>query len=186
MPSILEIVTAQAELVHSIQDLPCEQASNACWACLFYSPSFIPARAHIDGTSNGGDNDPANFLLLCDICHRQHPDGAAREDQIAWLMSHETVFAWFCREWGPIVSEIHAAAIRAGDENLMNTWRESVGVDGLRAAYASGADMSCASSLDTQFANGRRGVVAAFKAWLAKRPARAATKQMDLFGVSCG
>jgi len=85
-PSRHKIAAAQVCLLPYLDLLG--PAAESCWAC--GSTDETPQRAHIQGVAVGGDNDPTNFVLLCQRCHREHPDGAGLRAQLLWLVSHET------------------------------------------------------------------------------------------------
>lgn len=169
MPSVRQIVDANGPLIARLRGFVGADASATCWACCWTDAEFQPERAHVVGLANGGSNDPGNFFLLCHLCHREQPDGAGREEQEEWLTGHEWHHERWWRDWRPVCDAIMAKARAAGGEELANLWTAEVGADGIRAAYAAGADKSCRQGIETQMANGRRGVVRAFAAWLATR-----------------
>lgn len=71
-----------------------QDAAESCWRCGFTADDFKPERAHIHAVRHGGTNEPSNLLLLCHVCHKEQPDAASREDQLAWLKAGES---WMMR-----------------------------------------------------------------------------------------
>lgn len=92
-PSHRAIAEANAALLSRL-DLTVEQGASTCWAC-GSGPGGDGSlgwlqRAHVVAVVAGGDDSPANFFLLCAVCHREQPDGASRAAQEAWLRAHES------------------------------------------------------------------------------------------------
>lgn len=169
MPNVKAIAAANKSLIARLPDVYSASAHATCWACRYTSRGFVPERAHVVGLANGGSNDPDNFFLLCSLCHREQPDGADRGEQEEWLIEHEGHEERFWRDWKPTCDAVMAKARAAGGEELVSLWIAEVGPKGIHAAYVAGVNKSCGHSAETQMANGRRGVVQAFAAWLARR-----------------
>lgn len=85
-PSISRIVAASSELLYKV-DLDGGKPSETCWACGGHGPI---QRAHVLGYFAGGSNDPGNYFLLCESCHREQPDTLPRNAQVLWLLAHES------------------------------------------------------------------------------------------------
>lgn len=87
------VAKANAALLARL-DLTVEQGAETCWACGAGRGSDGSLgwlqRAHVVAAAAGGDDSPANFFLLCAVCHREQPDGAPRAAQEAWLRAHES------------------------------------------------------------------------------------------------
>ena len=66
-----------------------DDAADSCWRCGYHAQKGEMTRAHIHAHRHGGSNDPSNYFLLCDICHREQPDAAPREEQIQWVSNGE-------------------------------------------------------------------------------------------------
>lgn len=65
-----------------------DEAHDRCWCCGCKSNT---ERAHMMPESLGGDNDPANFVLLCTKCHEEAPD-VSKEAMLNWLEREHSVF----------------------------------------------------------------------------------------------
>lgn len=94
-PTHQEIASAAAQsgvLRHATNVADLRDAHRCCWACGFQQlddPSYAPERAHIVPHSGGGSNAPANYFLLCEICHREQPDTLSITTQLFWLANRE-------------------------------------------------------------------------------------------------
>jgi len=55
-------------------------------------------KAHVVPRSLGGNNEPSNFLLLCDICHKECPDIKDRELVLRWVKNRPNYFIRFNRD----------------------------------------------------------------------------------------
>jgi hypothetical protein len=97
------IAKAQGDIVST---LDVEAPERTCWACGMRGESGEALswleRAHVKAHSSGGSTEPGNFLLLCHSCHREQPDAAPRDAQIAWLRAHESFAERTRREWEPL------------------------------------------------------------------------------------
>jgi hypothetical protein len=97
-----DIVLANLQLLHSLEKLlvqnpitenELKRMTKTCWACGIESKEQM-TRAHVIPKTTEGLDEPMNFLLLCDICHVEQPDGMPRQVQEEWLRSRE---GWYVR-----------------------------------------------------------------------------------------
>lgn len=94
-PTRAAIVRAQQALLSRV--LLDDDPARECWACGALPPGGIELeRAHILAARDGGGVEPSNFFLLCATCHREQPDDAPRDEQVRWLLAHESDVA---RTW---------------------------------------------------------------------------------------
>ena len=180
VPNVKAIAEANKPLIARLSDVYAATAHATCWACRYQTRGFIPERAHVIGLANGGSNEPGNFFLLCSLCHREQPDGAGREEQEEWLIDHEGHEDRFRRDWQPVCDAVMAKARAAGGEDLVSLYLAEVGAEGIRTAYVDGVNRSCSHSAETQMANGRRGVIQSFTAWLGRRSASHGPASVDI------
>lgn len=93
MPSRRAIAEANEDLIRRLE-VSWTMADKTCWACGAAGDDDEPSgwlqRAHVQAMSGGGTDDPSNFFLLCWVCHRDQPDGAPRDVQEEWLLTHES------------------------------------------------------------------------------------------------
>lgn len=112
MPTPRAIVEANRQLVERLAFVDPDRAHATCWACGQNDRTDEPRgwlqRAHVLAASGGGSDAPENFFLLCSVCHREQPDGASREAQEAWLLSHETILARAWRTVRPLAELVLA------------------------------------------------------------------------------
>jgi hypothetical protein len=99
-----------------------------CFACHFYpfegqAPENIRRgwqkdlqRCHIIAASEGGSNNPENFLILCEDCHREAPMVMDSATMIKWVLNHETNVSVF-------VAEITEAMKEFRLEEVATLWR---------------------------------------------------------------
>lgn len=138
MPTSERIVKAQKFLLDrlSLSDPLCE-----CWCC---GSQAKLTRCHIRAVRNGGTEDPYNFFLLCDECHRTQPDGETEDVQIEWLTSGH-------READFRILTGHSM------EDLANLLVEVYGQNGAQArikgALQAGSDRSASKHTKNQLAN---------------------------------
>ena len=82
LPSKKRIIAAQVNLIpEHIMGCDHDEAHLRCWCC---GNKRNTERAHMKPQSLGGTNDPDNFLLLCEECHKEAPD-VDKETMLAWL-----------------------------------------------------------------------------------------------------
>ena len=74
-----------------IDDKEIDRLTKTCWGCGIESKTKM-SRCHIVAKIKGGSDDENNLLLLCDVCHKEQPDGLDREIQIEWLIEREGYF----------------------------------------------------------------------------------------------
>ena len=80
-----------------------------CWGCGF--PGGRIERAHLIAKSSGGDNNPDNFILLCNFCHTHIQEMHAQKP------ASESIRRLFKNTHLPffkIVYNFHAMKINAG------------------------------------------------------------------------
>lgn len=129
-PTLQEIAVAQQALLPTLPALQQEgvDVTRTCWACGYgvhttFGSGFKPTRAHIVAKVNGGTLDPSNFLLLCDPCHKDHPDGASPEEQFEWARHREQWRERNRRELAPVIAEVQRVANElGGGEELFVRW----------------------------------------------------------------
>jgi hypothetical protein len=62
-------------------------ARRTCWAC---GAKDLPLqKAHVVAHVDGGSNDPGNYFRLCEWCHQEQPELAARAVQVRWLKDRD-------------------------------------------------------------------------------------------------
>lgn len=158
-PSLATIRDAQRALLVTLPQVAehVDVADRLCWACGFgaeyplWRGAFRPTRAHIIARSAGGTLEPDNFLLLCDACHDDHPDGAARSEQVEWLRNRESWRARTARQSADGQSALlHEASRHADGEEILARWigahgAPSVGYPAFRR-YAHEAESMAAGS----------------------------------------
>ncbi len=64
-----------------------ETAQNHCWRCRIQKRLD---RCHIIATALGGEDTPANFVLLCKHCHIASPDVLDENFMWLWLRAYKT------------------------------------------------------------------------------------------------
>lgn len=85
-----------AELTHGKLQLPTD--TDRCWSCHALQDWWLDddgqidenknttiQRCHIVADSLNGSNDPLNFVLLCERCHRRSPDTISPQIIFDWL-----------------------------------------------------------------------------------------------------
>lgn len=99
--------------------LPWADHSNiagSCWACGDGSEAL--ERAHIVARAHGGSNEATNLLLLCSICHFEHPDSLPFETQLLWLRTRESHVERKTREARKTIEALRMV----GSEAELETW----------------------------------------------------------------
>lgn len=138
MPTSDRIVKAQKFL---LDRLSLSDPFRECWCC---GSQAKLTRCHIRAVRNGGTEDPRNFFLLCEECHRLQPDGETEDVQIEWLTSGH-------READFRILTGHSM------EDLANLLVEVYGQDGAQArikgALQAGSDRSASKHTKNQLAN---------------------------------
>jgi hypothetical protein len=110
MPTIKNIVAAQNAL---ILRLGIEQPDDDCWGCRSDDGDGPLTRCHIVAVRNGGSMAPENFFLLCELCHRNQPDGMSLSTQLIWLETIEYCLDRRARKLRPISDAFR----KFGEEN---------------------------------------------------------------------
>jgi hypothetical protein len=129
MPAWKEIAMDQKEIFLSLRnvvDYKLDEAHKVCWACGFSKSKWRPTRAHIKAKSHGGSDDPSNFFLLCDRCHREQPDAASFDTQKNWLLQHENWITREVREAKEMFEKLRKIAISRNAEALLEEWVEKM------------------------------------------------------------
>jgi hypothetical protein len=98
MPSHKIIAAAWMDATPWASHVESDDAASTCWRCGYTGDDFKPERAHIHAVRNGGTNEPLNLLLLCYRCHKEQPDAAEREEQLAWLKAGENYLMRMMRD----------------------------------------------------------------------------------------
>jgi hypothetical protein len=136
-----------------------EEGQETCWACgagyRVRRKNDAPPkksdlgwleRAHVVSASAGGGTEPSNFFLLCGDCHREQPDGAPREAQEAWLISHESQIEREYRRVTPVIQWIRASVPHATVSDVQAAVAEIIKAQnispGLGASHVSSAKSS--------------------------------------------
>lgn len=139
MPTPERIVKAQKFL---IDRLSLSDPLRECWCC---GSQAKLARCHIRAVRNGGTEDPHNFFLLCDECHRSQPDGETEEAQLEWLFSgHRNadfliLTGHTMEELANLLFEVH------GSHNMVQAL--------IKGALQAGSDRSASKHTNNQLAN---------------------------------
>lgn len=107
------IVVANSALLARL-GLSAGQADSVCWACGILCKDSGPTRAHVVARCHGGSDDPENFILLCDHCHEEQPDGAPRVEQERWLLTAPSWDEWSGRAVDDVMDKVNAGARRHG------------------------------------------------------------------------
>ena len=63
-------------------------------------------RSHIKSRLKDGEDEAANYFLLCDVCHREQPDGLDKELQMEWLKDREDWFVRTSKIWDGWMAEL--------------------------------------------------------------------------------
>jgi hypothetical protein len=179
VPRHRKIATAQQELLKELPNAPTDvlEAARSCWACGYCRNGFKPTRAHIVASAHGGaDDDPSNYLLLCEKCHREQPDGHPFEVQLVWLKNHE----WYSYDTAlelHILKCLKYAAKERGGPDVLDRWilenaynvideGEMGGVESnLRLLMENGRMKSAGGSSGQFLANAAYSIVADFIKW---------------------
>lgn len=93
-PSQAKIIKANKDLLLNRLCIDSEYHNN-CWAC--GSQSSLQ-RAHVEPYCLNNNEEPENYFLLCELCHKEQPDVADREYQESWIINHESEITRIERE----------------------------------------------------------------------------------------
>jgi hypothetical protein len=115
-PSKERIVAAQADLLRTLALEAQEDPIGRCWTC---SLAGETQRAHIKAARHDGTNDPANFFLLCALCHAEQPDAESTERQLAWLRSHESSATRILRRIAPVLARFNRGEITEAEARAL-------------------------------------------------------------------
>jgi hypothetical protein len=124
-PRHIEIAIAHEELLKELPNAPSNffYASHSCWACGYTKDKYKPQRAHIVASAHGGsDDDPLNYILLCDKCHQEQPDGYPFDVQLVWLKNHDSELSVILASVSKIRNYLEAAAEERGGIHLIEKW----------------------------------------------------------------
>lgn len=86
------IVNSQQELLKwcpNVEGVLKNDLKYVCWACGRRSKEKL-TRCHIDQYLPERPDQPSNFILLCDRCHREQPDALPKEALKYWLSTRES------------------------------------------------------------------------------------------------
>jgi hypothetical protein len=90
-------VKAQEEFLKwcpNVEGVSKENLEWVCWACGASPPvrekQYRPYRCHIEQYLPDKLDQPDNFILLCDRCHREQPDALPKEILKYWLATRES------------------------------------------------------------------------------------------------
>jgi len=111
------IVQAQQELLKwcpNVAEASATELEYTCWAC-GYRGKTQRTRCHIVPYREGETESPDNFILLCDACHRDQPDGLCREVLKYWLYTRESVLVATSHKVWLLVAAIEAMKEEFGD-----------------------------------------------------------------------
>lgn len=152
-PSHKEIFLAQKDIwlqcPNAIGD-----AYEYCWGCGFCaSEDDWQTKAHIIAHEDDGSNDPTNYLLLCDVCHKEQPSKLPREAQIEWLKH--------VPHWRPVFEAKYGESLNRltqmlAEQNVLfpefYEWFENSGVKerAYAGSHSSRADLNALISLSMQ------------------------------------
>lgn len=93
-PSQAKIIKANKNFLLNKLCLDLEYHAN-CWAC---GAQSALQKAHVEPFCLNNNEEPENYFLLCEICHKEQPDTADREYQELWLLNHESQITRIERE----------------------------------------------------------------------------------------
>jgi hypothetical protein len=94
-----DIVNAQQDLLKwcpNVEGVSNEDLVYVCWACgarsaeHFRSKQGLMTRCHIERYQPNQAERPDNFILLCDLCHKEQPDALPKEAIKYWLSTRES------------------------------------------------------------------------------------------------
>ena len=156
-PTAREICEAHAELLAELPNVAPGLADVSCWACGTTGDGFTPERAHVVAHADGGSNEPGNFVLLCALCHREHPDGQPWRVQRAWLLTRPSASDLLMQIVAPILAACEAEASRRGRPGAVSEWTRTAARPNVGSPSAGFANT---------IANVRAAYIAAFFAWL--------------------
>lgn len=97
-------------------------ATHSCWGCGYCGQSFRPSRAHIKAVVFGGTYDPENYILLCDVCHREQPDAVSLEVLFEWLIRREAWLVRSMRKIHEISDAIQSISKKRGAEDMVEKY----------------------------------------------------------------
>ncbi|HKQ46811.1 MAG TPA: HNH endonuclease signature motif containing protein [Phycisphaerae bacterium] len=194
-PGYARIAKANREFIEAINAevvdakyIEFEYAAHTCWACGYYSKDFKPQRAHVLADRRGGANSPENYVLLCEVCHKEQPDAVSKEVLEQWLISHESVDKKTLREVLPVFEAVKAIARNRNAEGSIEAFAERLNAKAdegtlieefmKRVAYESSNP-----SPRTHRSNFAWGVAQAFVDWLDGRKGTKVKTQEYLFTV---
>jgi hypothetical protein len=116
------IVNAQEELLKWCPNVECvlkEDLEWVCWACGESPPvrekQYRPYRCHIEQYLPERTDQPDNFILLCDRCHREQPDALTKEVLKYWLATRESKIKYDERIVAPIMASYKLLKKEFGD-----------------------------------------------------------------------
>ncbi len=132
------IAVAQADMIATLPNADDDSPTACCWACGYAANGFTPTRAHLVAHVAGGSNAPTNYLLLCEPCHREQPDGAPRDAQIAWARGHAGWLRASLLKHGAIVEAIRLACDEIGIA-AVRAFVDKHGFDGIGQIMRDGA-----------------------------------------------
>jgi hypothetical protein len=119
-PTRKAIVLAQLKIIEA-RGLNIADAGNHCWAC-YHGPIDKLIRAHIVPYAHSQNDNPSNFFLLCDYCHRIQPDTASRFVQIEWLKRAESSLERANRHFIPVMKSIIDLCEQLNDNSLFEKY----------------------------------------------------------------
>lgn len=95
-----------------------QQALRATWGA---AARFLD-RAHLADYCRSGNNDPANVIPLCHLCHRDMPEFAEREPALAWVAAGCERPWW----WGHVTDACAQAGVLTSRHQLRDLYRRAL------------------------------------------------------------
>lgn len=110
-----------------------ERLTRTCWACGAVGKR-LKTRAHVIAKSQGGQDTPDNYFLLCDVCHDEQPDGLSREIQEKWLLTRENQLTLLCQ----VALGFHKELCKVRPETTVESWMNKMGSRKIQKIIAEG------------------------------------------------
>ncbi len=152
-------------------DAEVRRLQRTCWGCGFETVDKGFTRAHVIARSDGGLDEPSNFFLLCDVCHREQPDGMPRSIQEEWLRKREDFFSRSMSLINGWLDEILAISVEVTRTDIQK-WQEGVGVEKILSVIHEG--YRSAAGWENGRVNARAAFVGSFREWWNRNHTQAA------------
>ena len=134
------------------------------WACGYHGEKRM-TRCHIERYRPNEEEKPENFILLCELCHRDQPDAVPKDVLKYWLYTRECDMARAMREGAPIGWALKLLKEEFGESVLDAASKEFGDIDRMQRIADDTVRNSASDHPRTAAANAGWGVFAAIYAW---------------------